>query len=281
MRLREDQVLNLANRQLGTIVRHIQKLVGPESVQGLTDGQLLKCFAASREEAAFTALMQRHGPLVLGVCRQVLHHEQDAEDAFQATFLVLARNAASIRKADSLASWLYGVAYRTSLKAKHYEARRRVHEHAGRMPVQSPVTEAASRELQELLHEELHRLPKKLRAPFVLCCMEGQRRRDAARQLGWKLGTLSSRLAHTRERLKERLAGRGVTLGAVLGLTALSGGAVSRYGAAPPLHGRSLTVSFNSLLMSRHSWLFSTRFMASGSCLPKGTPRHFSAGSLA
>jgi RNA polymerase sigma factor (sigma-70 family) len=217
----------MANRQLGTLVRQIQKLTGAESVQDLTDGQLLENFAVRREEAAFAALMQRHGPLVLGVCRQVLHHEQDAEDACQATFLVLARKAASIRKADSLASWFYGVAYRTALKAKYNAARRRVHERACPTPAPSPSTETTFRELQDLLHEEVNRLPEKLRAPFVLCCMEGQSRADAARQLGWNLGTLSSRLARARERLKQRLASRGVTLSAVLGLTALSGSAVS------------------------------------------------------
>jgi RNA polymerase sigma factor (sigma-70 family) len=206
----------------------VRKLASAQTVQGLTDGQLLRAFIVQREETAFSELVRRHGRLVLHVCRQVLRHEQDAEDAFQATFLVLAKKAESIVKRDSLSSWLYGVAYRTALKAKSITAKRNSSMNWGKpMGPCEPPMEAALRELQDLLHEEVNRLPLKLRAPFVLCCMEGKSQAEAAQLLGWKGGTLSGRLAQARERLRHRLVGRGVALSTVLGAFAISSSAVS------------------------------------------------------
>src|SRR5438552_13006166 len=118
----------MATAQLGTLLRHVQKLASGSRARQWTDRQLLDDFAARGNEAAFTALVSRHGPMVLRVCRRVLNHEQDAEDAFQATFLVLARNSGSIQKRESVADWLHGVAYRTAMKAKRNAARRRNHE---------------------------------------------------------------------------------------------------------------------------------------------------------
>jgi RNA polymerase sigma factor (sigma-70 family) len=223
----------MANAPPGTVLRHLRNLVVAHTVQDLTDRQLLQRFVARREEAAFAALVQRHARLVWGVCRHVLRHEQDAEDAFQATFLVLARQAGSVRKADALASFLYGVAWRTAQMARRNAAIRRAHERRGcTMPRAQHSPEVDGRELQAILDEEVQRLPEKYRAPFVLCCLEGRSRAEAARELGCKEGTLWSRLAHARRRLRQRLARRGVALSAVLCLSAVAAEATEAVPAA-------------------------------------------------
>jgi RNA polymerase sigma factor (sigma-70 family) len=190
----------------------------------LTDGQLLVRFLDGHEEAAFAALVRRHGPMVLGVCRRVLRHEQDAEDAFQAAFLVLARKACSIRKRESLGSWLYGVAYHAALKAQAANVRRRTRE---RQVEDMPHPEVAPPEAQDwraLLDRELERLPEKYRAPIVLCDLECRSRREAARQLGLCEGTLSSRLGAGRRMLAGRLAKGGLSLsGGALGAALAEG----------------------------------------------------------
>src|SRR4051812_287327 len=216
----------MSNRQVG-VLHGLTRLVAAEAA-GLTDHQLLRRFAATRDDGAFTALIQRHGPLVYGVCRNVLRQEQDAEDAFQATFLVLARRAGAIREGLALGGGLYRVAYRVATKSRLAADRRRRRE--ARVPVSEedrPVGDLAWRELQSMLDEELNRLPEKYRAPFVLCVLNGHSKPEAAAALGWKEGTVSSRLAQAREKLRARLFRRGVTLSAVL-----SGLAISDRGAA-------------------------------------------------
>jgi RNA polymerase sigma factor (sigma-70 family) len=183
---------------------------------------LLHRFVTGRDEHAFAVLLGRHGRLVWSVCRRLLGQDQDAEDVFQATFAALARKASTIRKGQAVGNWLYGAAVRTALDARKKKARRRRHDGLarGRAPDQ-PVTEAALRELEAILHEEVGRLPEKVRAPFVLCCLEGRSRIETARELGWNEGTLSSRLAQAREQLRARLSARGVTLTAALTTAAL------------------------------------------------------------
>jgi RNA polymerase sigma factor (sigma-70 family) len=196
---------------------------------GLSDGDLLERFLVRREEAAFALLLRRHGPMVLGVCRRVLRQEQDAEDAFQATFLVLARRAAAVEPRERVGPWLYGVAYRTALKARALAARRREVERAAARP--ADIAEAAHRDhLRPLLDQYLSRLPDRYRVPLVLCDLQGRPRRDVARELGLPEGTLSSRLARARALLGRRLRPHGIALSAACVAAGLAGGA----SAAPP-----------------------------------------------
>jgi RNA polymerase sigma factor (sigma-70 family) len=200
-----------------TLIDEVLRLVRtslPTAPQ-LTDAQLLRRFVEQREEAAFAALLQRHGPMVLGVCRRVLRHQQDAEDAFQATFLVLARRAGAIRSRPQLAGWLYGVAYRTARHARRLACKRRARERqVANMPEPAVVMADAWNDLQPVLDEELARLPDRYRAALVLCDLEGKTRPEVARELGCPEGTVSSRLARARRRLAQRLTRRGVTLSA-------------------------------------------------------------------
>ncbi len=204
-------------------VRHLREVMALQACHDDSDEQLLHAFTAQHDDNAFAMLVRRYGPLVLGVCRRVLRQAQDAEDAFQATFLLLARNAASLRKKAALASWLYGAAYRVSLTAKRSAARRRKHE--GQVPVRppaDPAEELSWSEVRALLDEEIARLPEIYRGVFVLCCMENISREEAARRLRLKEGTVSSRLTAARKRLAQRLARRGVELTAVLAATTLA-----------------------------------------------------------
>jgi RNA polymerase sigma factor (sigma-70 family) len=232
----------MVNPSLGAAVRHIRKLTTSEAGRAATDGELIAAFSAHNDQAAFAGLVRRYGPLVLGVCRRVLRQEQDAEDAFQATFLVLARRAGTIRKRESLASWLHGVAYRVAMRARHQAARRRAREAQTKAAAPGdPSWKAAWQEVQAVLDEEIQALPEKCRAAFVLCCVEGYPQAEAARRLGVKEGTVWSRLAQARKLLQARLARRGVALSAVLAATALAAG---RAPAVPaPLVGVTATAA--------------------------------------
>jgi RNA polymerase sigma factor (sigma-70 family) len=190
-------------------------LLKSASAAALTDGELLTRFIASGDQSAFEEVMRRHGPMVLRVCRRVLHHAQDAEDAFQAAFLVLARKAPTIVRHELLANWLYGVAYRTALNAKKRRALRQAtvapqleQDFLGA----TAAGDAGERELRSLLDDELKRLPEKFRASIVLCYLEGKSNEQAAKQLRCEIAAVQKRLSRARELLRKRLARRGVTM---------------------------------------------------------------------
>jgi RNA polymerase sigma factor (sigma-70 family) len=208
---------------LHTVLRQLRRIAAVPGASELSDGQLLERFARQRDEAAFATLVRRHGPLVLGVCWRGLRQAEDAEDAFQATFLVLARKAGSIRWQASIANWLYEVASRVTANVRGASARRRRQE---RQVVEIPPVqtrpEPDDRELGRALDEELRRLPERYRAPLLLCYLEGQTRDEAAQQLRCPLGTLKHRLERGREMLRRRLSRRGVTLSATLLAAALA-----------------------------------------------------------
>jgi RNA polymerase sigma factor (sigma-70 family) len=213
----------MAPGPLALVLRQLRHFLGPQPDADLSDGQLLQRFVSRGDQAAFAALMHRHAPLVYGVCRRVLRQTQDAEDAFQAAFLVLARRAASIRRHQALAAWLHRVAYHLAVRARAAAVRRRLLEQeTDAMPTTDPSVEAMRRELRPLLDEELGRLPAKYRYPLLLCHLEGKTHEQAARELGWPVGTMSRRLARGRELLRGRLLRRGVTLPAALLVPALA-----------------------------------------------------------
>jgi RNA polymerase sigma factor (sigma-70 family) len=206
----------MANGRLDGVLQHIRKLVAAEGGGAVSDQQLLERFVRRRDEEAFAALVQRHGPMVLAVCRRVLGNPHDAEDACQAAFLILARKAASIRKQASVGSWLHGVAYRAAANLKRAIARRRRREAPVVDVPQAEPAEVSWREVRAVLDEELQRLPERFRAPLLLCCLEGKTRDEAAQELGWSVGAVRGRLERGRELLRARLTRRGVTLSAAL-----------------------------------------------------------------
>jgi RNA polymerase sigma factor (sigma-70 family) len=212
----------MAAVRLSQVVRALRDVLTAREAAGLTDADLWRRYVGGRDDTALEALVRRHGPMVLGVCRRILRHEQDAEDAFQATFLVLVRKAASLQSPHILASWLHGIARRTALGARSAAARRRAREAA--VPPQVGVPDDARDDLRRVLDEELGRLPEKYRIAVVLCDLEGKTRKEAARQLGWAEGTAASRLARGRGLLARRLARRGFA-GALLAAALADGAA--------------------------------------------------------
>ncbi|HVS38126.1 MAG TPA: sigma-70 family RNA polymerase sigma factor [Gemmataceae bacterium] len=222
----------MATGPMNRVLRQLERALrtGGES---RTDAQLLERFVARRDEAAFTALVQRHGPMVLGVCRRTAGHADDADDAFQATFLVLARKAASIRAPAQLGAWLYGVAYRTARKARAAADRLRGRERQVKtMPQPAVEAEDQWQEIAPLLDQELSRLPDKYRIPIILCDLEGGARKEVAQRLGVPEGTLSSRLATGRRMLAGRMARYGLAVSGGALAAALAGRAVAAVPAA-------------------------------------------------
>lgn len=195
------------------VVQHLRRTVLLSDGAGLTDGQLLECFIAHREDAAFAALVRRHGAMVWAVCRRLLRNHHDAEDAFQATFLVLVRKAASIVPKEMLPNWLFGVAHQTALKARATAVKRKIREQQVVDLPEPEVNEPDDRhQLQDLLDQELSRLPEKYRAVIVLCDLEGKTGKEAAQQLGWPEGTVTGRLSRGRTILARRLTRHGLIM---------------------------------------------------------------------
>jgi RNA polymerase sigma factor (sigma-70 family) len=203
----------MATSQMSEVIQHLRRTVFLRDGAGLSDGQLLEDYINRRDEAALAALVRRHAPMVWGVCRRVLCNYHDAEDAFQATFLILVRKAASIASRELLANWLYGVAHQTALKARATAAKRCARERqVTEMPEPAVAEQDLWRDLQPLLDDELSRLPDKYRAVIVLCDLEGKTRKEVARQLGVPEGTVASRLATARTMLAKRLARHGLVV---------------------------------------------------------------------
>ena len=205
----------------GIDLRHIDRLFRDGTLGGLGDGQLLERYLTRRDETAFEALVDLHGPMVLGLCRRMLRDPRDIEDAFQATFLVLVRKAPAIRDRGLLSSWLYGVAYRVARRARNQTLRRRGRETSVGDLVVTASPETSDRlEVDPVLDQELNRLPEKYRAPLILCYLRGRTHDQAAEELRCPVGTVRSRLARGRDLLRKRLTRRGFApsaMGAILG----------------------------------------------------------------
>jgi RNA polymerase sigma factor (sigma-70 family) len=208
----------MATQGLNRFVRHLRRAALTGSDASLADGELLESYLARRDEAAFEALVRRHGPMVLGVCRRVLRNDADAEDAFQATFLVLVRKATSIRPRAMVGNWLHGVAHNTALKARAMNTKRMAKERQAAARPKPELTAENWERLRALLDQELKALPDIYQAPIVVCDLEGKTIKEAARQLGCPPGTVATRLTRGRSLLARRLTRHGVSLsGGVIG----------------------------------------------------------------
>jgi RNA polymerase sigma factor (sigma-70 family) len=218
-----------------TLAKRLNRQEGTSDDRELSDEELLDRFLSGQEidsQEAFRTLVVRHGPMVLGICRHVLNQVQDAEDAFQATFLVLARKGASIRDRRVLSGWLHEVAYRIAVKLRASKVRRQILERHGMamlLPQNEPDDQgehAAWNELRPVLHEEVDRLPEKYRIPVILSYLEGKTNEEVAELLRWPVGTVKGRLSRARDLLRSRLTKRGLALSAAFLMTALSRGRV-------------------------------------------------------
>jgi RNA polymerase sigma factor (sigma-70 family) len=225
----------MANAPLGAVVEFIHRIASDKAYADMSDSGLVKRFFAEKDEKAFVVLLKRHGPMVLKVGRHILGHDQDVEDIFQATFLLLTRKAKSIRKHESVASWLYGVAQRLALKMKDRGANRHARERqAAEMRNKALVSDKAWQGLQTALHDALAQLPEKYRAALLLCYLEGKTQEEAARHLGCPIGTIRSRLARGRACLQKLLEQRGLPLSATA-LAAAFGATNASASVAPTL----------------------------------------------
>lgn len=231
----------MASRSIDLLARYVRGLTFSDADRQTPDSELLRRYVVQRDEHAFKTLVRRHGAMVLRVCQRVLGHPDDAEDAFQATFVVLMRKAGCVRWEHSIANWLYGVAHRVG-KDLRKKASRRHRWRADLIHVPSPLTELTLHEAQEILDEELGGLAERYRAPLVLCYLEGATRDEAAQQLGWSLATLKRRLDQGRKLLQARVTRRGLTLpGALLATTLASSSASALSPAVTAKLGATLT----------------------------------------
>jgi RNA polymerase sigma factor (sigma-70 family) len=241
----------MATGPLAPVVHYLRKVTSPAAFGELPDAELLARFARQRDEAAFTALVRRHGPMVLAVCRRVVRDGHAAEDAFQGTFLVLARKADSLAQPELLGNWLYGVAYRTAMKARRDAAKRRAHEtQAVRAQDVGPSEEIDGQDLRAVVDEEINRLPQRYRVPVVLCYLQGQTNAEAARRLGCSRGTIATLLARARDKLRRRLTQRGIGLSVGVALGTLNS---TMQGGTVPLVLANVTVKAATLLSAGHT----------------------------
>ncbi len=221
----------MGHAALSPFLQMLRRVASRHARDEQADAQLLARFVRQGDEAAFEVLVHRHGPMVWGVCRRLLTRTEDAEDAFQAAFVVLLRRAGSIRDGSLLGNWLYGVAYRVAVRARARAARRAAREQQGmRTEPAATATETAT-DWQQLLHEEVFRLPEKYRRPVVMCYLNGKTNEEAAAALGWPVGTVKGRLSQARALLRVRLGRRGVGLAGAALTGALS---AARLDAAVP-----------------------------------------------
>jgi RNA polymerase sigma factor (sigma-70 family) len=225
----------MADNSLSRVLQRIRMLAAVQAYRNFADRELLERFVNANDESAFTVVIERYGPMVLGLCRRALDKLHDAEDVCQATFLVLAHKAGSIRKNTSLSTWLHGVACRVAGRLKRDKARRQQRERKTKsLLTKDTATEVGWRECQTILDEELERLPQRYRAPLILCYLDGKTRDEAARQLRVSTGSLHGRLQRGRDLLRQRLTRRGLTLSSALFATVL-GESAARAGLAPTL----------------------------------------------
>jgi RNA polymerase sigma factor (sigma-70 family) len=213
----------MSSSQCSAVVKQVVRLYGEGTVGGMTEAQLVERFAARRDETAFEALVAHHGPMVLAVCRGVLRDPNDADDAFQATFLVLARKAGTIRGQQAVGAWLYRVARRVALRSGMETTRRRSKEQIKLVEPATESDDSARAEMRRIVHEEVDRLPSRDRAAVVLCDLEGRTHEEAARQLNWPVGTVKGRLFRARGKLRDRLSRRGLAGAAVISSGVASG----------------------------------------------------------
>lgn len=210
---------------ISTLMRSAELLADRDGMVHGDDHELLSRFAESRDEQAFATIVRRHGPMVWSICRNMLGHEADAEDAFQACFLALMRSAKSIRRRASLASWLHGVAFRVSMRSRRSAVRARQRDvRSARPEASAAVAEQTWDELHAFVHREIQALPAKLREAFVMCGLEGSSQQEVAEQLGCKTSTVSANLSRARQRLMERLQEQGIPLAILAGVTACASG---------------------------------------------------------
>jgi RNA polymerase sigma factor (sigma-70 family) len=205
-----------------TVISQLHHWLTRSGPNPATDAVLLRRFVKDRDESAFAALVDRHGPMVLGVARRVVGDYHKAEDVFQATFLVLARRARQLRQPNALPVWLHHTAHNlavTSLRAR--KRRDRAEAEAPKRMTGAPLEDLSTRELLTILDDELARLPETFRLPLILCCLEGRSQDEAAALLGWTPGSVKGRLERGRQRLKERLAQRGLTFAVGAGVSLL------------------------------------------------------------
>jgi RNA polymerase sigma factor (sigma-70 family) len=215
---------------MGAVVHQFQRLYSGGSIVGLSEWELLRLYLDRGDEDAFRAIVDSHGPMVMGVCRRVLGEARDVEDAFQVTFLILAKKAGKLGQGDPVGHWLYGVAYRVALRARSSTARRNARERTVPAPELASTEDPSGFESSRVIDEELAKLPAKYRAPIVLCYLEGLTHDEAAQQLGWPVGTVKGRLSRARDLLKGRLSRRGLApehLASVIGLIEASRAIVS------------------------------------------------------